>query len=130
MAPCFSLEVPVSALQRNNVTVMGAAARPMIFAHGYGCDQHMWRLIAPAFTDTHQVVLFDHVGAGQSDVSAYSRTKYNTLQAYADDMLEICDELHLEDAVFVGHSVSAMIGLLAAIKQPERFSSLVLIGPS
>src|SRR5690349_4814817 len=109
---------------------MGVDARPMVFAHGYGCDQHMWRLIAPAFTDTHRVVLFDHVGAGRSDISAYSRARYRSLQAYADDMLEICDELDLKDVVFVGHSVSAMIGVLAAIKEPERFANLVLIGPS
>jgi sigma-B regulation protein RsbQ len=120
----------VSVLQRNNVTIMGTGTRPMIFAHGYGCDQHMWRLIAPGFADTHRIVLFDHVGAGRSDLSAYSRTRYSTLQGYADDILEICDELQLENAVFVGHSVSAMIGVLAAIKEPERFDSLVLIGPS
>jgi sigma-B regulation protein RsbQ len=109
---------------------MGTGTRPMIFAHGYGCDQHMWRLIAPAFADTHRIVLFDHVGAGRSDISAYSRAKYSTLQGYADDILEVCDELRLEDTVFVGHSVSAMIGVLAAINEPERFDSLVLIGPS
>ena len=80
----------MSTLQRNNVTIMGAGTRPMIFAHGYGCDQHMWRLIAPAFADDYRLVLFDHVGAGQSDISAYSRTKYSTLQGYADDVLEIC----------------------------------------
>jgi sigma-B regulation protein RsbQ len=102
----------------------------MIFSHGYGCDQHMWRLTAPAFAASHRVVLFDHVGAGRSDLSAYDRTKYSTLQGYADDVLEICDELQLEDAIFVGHSVSAMIGVLAAIKEPDRFDSLVLIGPS
>jgi sigma-B regulation protein RsbQ len=102
----------------------------MIFAHGYGCDQHMWRLVAPAFADAYRVVLFDHVGAGRSDLAAYSRAKYSSLQGYADDVLEICDELKLEQGVFVGHSVSAMIGVLAAIKEPERFASLVLIGPS
>jgi sigma-B regulation protein RsbQ len=102
----------------------------MIFAHGYGCDQNMWRLVAPAFADTYRVVLFDHVGAGRSDLTAYDRAKYSTLQGYADDVLEICDALDLEQAVFVGHSVSAVIGVLAAIKQPERFESLVLIGPS
>ncbi len=102
----------------------------MLFAHGYGCDQHMWRLITPAFTDSHRVVLFDHVGAGSSDLSAYNRTKYSSLQGYADDVLDICDELRLENVVFVGHSVSATIGLLAAIKEPDRFDSLVLIGPS
>jgi len=120
----------VSVVQRNNVVIVGEGTRPMIFAHGYGCDQQMWRLVAPAFAGTHRLVLFDHVGSGRSDLAAYDRAKYSSLQAYADDMLEICDELDLERAVFVGHSVSAMIGALAAIKAPERFESLVLIGPS
>jgi sigma-B regulation protein RsbQ len=108
----------------------GDGTTPMIFAHGYGCDQNMWRFVAPAFAHTHRLVLFDHVGAGGSDLSAYSRSKYATLQGYADDVLEICEELDLHGSVFVGHSVSAIIGVLAAIKQPERFSRLVLIGPS
>jgi len=102
----------------------------MLFAHGYGCDQSMWRFITPAFADDYRLVLFDHVGAGRSDLSAYSRAKYSTLQAYADDILEICAAVNLTHGVFVGHSVSAMIGVLAAIAEPERFDQLVLIGPS
>jgi sigma-B regulation protein RsbQ len=120
----------VSVLRRNNVVLSGNGSQPMMFAHGYGCDQHMWRLVAPAFADRYRIVLFDHVGSGRSDLGAYSRTKYSSLRAYADDVLEICDELKLEDVVFVGHSVSAMIGVLAAISEPARFASLVLIGPS
>ena len=120
----------MSVIQRNNVTVTGSGTQPMLFAHGYGCDQQMWRLIAPAFAETHKLVLFDHVGAGRSDLTAYDRVKYGSLQGYADDVLAICAELDLRDVVFVGHSVSAMIGLLAAITEPERFSSLVLVGPS
>lgn len=120
----------MNARQRNNVQVMGAGMRPMLFAHGFGCDQTMWRYVAPAFEADHRVVLFDHVGAGGSDLSAYSRTKYSTLAGYADDVLSICRELDLYDVVFVGHSVSAMIGVLAAIQQPERFDRLVLVGPS
>lgn len=120
----------MSVLQRNNVSLSGAGTRPVIFAHGYGCDQHMWRLVAPAFVADYQVVLFDHVGAGRSDLTAYDRTKYSSLQGYADDLLEVCAALDVRDGVFVGHSVSAMIGVLAAIKEPERFSRLVLIGPS
>lgn len=120
----------MSVLRRNNVTVVGNGDTPMLFAHGYGCDQHMWRLIAPAFTDTHRLILFDHVGAGQSDLSAYDRDKYRSLQGYAEDMLEICDELDVRHGVFVGHSVSAMIGVLAAIQEPDRFDHLVLVGPS
>jgi sigma-B regulation protein RsbQ len=120
-----------SVLARNCVTVSGTpSGRPLVFAHGYGCDQHMWRAVAPAFADDYRLVLFDHVGAGHSDLTAYDRAKYTSLQAYADDVLEICAALDLRDAVFVGHSVSAMIGVLAAIAEPERFGALVLIGPS
>jgi sigma-B regulation protein RsbQ len=120
----------MSVVERNNVTVTGSGTTPMIFAHGYGCDQNMWRLVAPAFADDYMLVLFDHVGSGNSDLSAYDRSRYNTLQAYADDILDICAELDLHDAIFVGHSVSAMIGVLAAIKRPEYFSKLILLGPS
>jgi hypothetical protein len=120
----------MSVVQRNNVKVSGRGTQPMLFAHGFGCDQNMWRFVAPAFTDEYRVVLFDHVGGGGSDLSAYERGKYGSLHGYAADVLEICDALNLRDVVFVGHSVSAMIGVLAAIEQPGRFSSLVLIGPS
>jgi sigma-B regulation protein RsbQ len=102
----------------------------MLFAHGFGCDQNMWRFVTPTFEATHRLVLFDHVGHGRSDLSAFDRFKYRTLQGYADDVLEICSALDLRDAIFVGHSVSAMIGVLAAIREPQRFSRLVLIGPS
>jgi sigma-B regulation protein RsbQ len=120
----------MTVLERNHVTINGQGTRTMLFAHGYGCDQNMWRFLAPAFADDYRIVLFDHVGAGQSDLSAYSRTKYSSLDGYASDVLEICAELDIRDGVFVGHSVSAMIGVLAAIREPERFSELVLIGPS
>ena len=120
----------MTALQRNNVKVSGRGQQPLLFAHGYGCDQNMWRLVTPAFQDTHRIVLFDHVGAGRSDASAYNPLKYGSLKGYADDVLEICHELDLRDVTFVGHSVSAMVGVLAAIAEPSRFSRLVLIGPS
>ena len=120
----------MSVLTRNNVKVEGRGMPAMVFAHGYGCDQHMWRFITPAFEDDYRIVLFDHVGSGQSDLSVYDRTKYSSLDGYADDVLEICAELDIEHGVFVGHSVSAMIGILAAIREPERFDDLVLIGPS
>ena len=116
--------------RRNNVKVSGRDTKPMLFAHGFGCDQNMWRLVAPAFEDDHRVVLFDHVGAGRSDLAAYSRARYGTLDGYAEDVLEICRELDLAGVTFVGHSVSAMIGVLAAIREPERFDALVLVGPS
>jgi sigma-B regulation protein RsbQ len=120
----------MSALQKNNVKISGTGRRPMLFAHGFGCDQNMWRLVVPAFEDDFKVVLFDHVGAGRSDLSAYSPRKYASLEGYASDVLEICRELRLTGVTFVGHSVSAMIGVLAAIEEPERFERLVLIGPS
>jgi sigma-B regulation protein RsbQ len=121
----------VDALARNNVMVSGRPdGPPMLFAHGFGCDQNMWRFVAPAFEDTHRVVLFDHVGAGRSDLSAFDGDRYSDLRGYADDVLEICRSLDLQDVVFVGHSVSAMIGVLAAGQEPERFSRLVLVGPS
>ena len=117
--------------QRNAVTVTGnPAGPPMMFAHGYGCDQNMWRFVTPAFADTHKIILFDHVGNGRSDLSAYDEKRYSTLDGYAQDVLAIIHELDLYDVVFVGHSVSAMIGVLAAVEEPERFDRLVLIGPS
>ena len=102
----------------------------MMFAHGFGCDQNMWRYVAPAFEDRFRVVLFDHVGAGGSDLRAYDPEKYSTLQGYADDVVALARELGLRDGVFVGHSVSAMVGVLAAKQAPELFSDLVLVGPS
>ena len=123
-------EAGVSVRQRNNVKVLGRGTQPMIFAHGFGCDQHMWRFLTPAFEDDYRIVLFDHVGAGNSDLSAYVPSKYASLDGYATDLLEICEAEQLNGAVFVGHSVSAMIGVLAAIREPERFERLILIGPS
>jgi sigma-B regulation protein RsbQ len=120
----------VSAVARNNVHTAGAGPEVMLFAHGFGCDQNMWRYVAPAFADRFRTVLFDHVGAGGSDLSAYDSRKYSTLAGYADDVVEIGNELGLKDAVFVGHSVSAMIGLLASLKAPGMFKSLVMVGPS
>ncbi len=116
---------------RNNVTVSGnPSGRPMVFAHGFGCDQNMWRFVAPAFGARYRTVLFDYVGAGGSDLTAYDPERYSTLDGYAADVLQICDELGLADVVFVGHSVSAMVGVLAANAAPEKFGGLVLIGPS
>ena len=120
----------MNVVTRNNVNVSGRGSQPMLFAHGFGCDQSMWRFVAPAFEDTHRAVVFDHVGCGHSDLSAYDFNRYSQLSGYARDVLEICEELELEDVVFVGHSVSAMIGVLAARMQPQRFAKLVLVGPS
>ncbi|HEX2255850.1 MAG TPA: alpha/beta hydrolase [Afifellaceae bacterium] len=120
----------MSVRTRNNVRVTGSGSTRMVFAHGFGCDQNMWRFVVPAFETDHKIVLFDHVGAGRSDLGAYSPNKYSTLKGYADDVLEICRELDLDGVVFVGHSVSAMIGALAAIEEPQRFASLVMVSPS
>ena len=120
----------MTALIRNNVQIKGSGDRAIVFAHGFGCDQNMWRFVAPAFERDFRTVLFDHVGAGGSDLSVYNPLKYGTLSGYAEDLVEIGRELNLKDAVFVGHSVSAMIGILASFKAPDMFESLVLVGPS
>ena len=120
----------MSALKRNNVQISGSGTRPMMFAHGFGCDQNMWRMVAPAFEKDFKVVLFDHVGAGGSDLSAYSRDKYGSLDGYAEDVVEIVRELGFRDVLFVGHSVSSMIGALADAKAPGLFEALVMVGPS
>ncbi|MFI1993813.1 alpha/beta fold hydrolase [Actinoplanes sp. NPDC020271] len=121
----------MNTLTRNNVRVTGAAdGRTVVLAHGFGCDQNMWRFVAPELAHDHRVVLFDYVGAGGSDLSAYDPQRYGSLQGYADDVREILAALELSDVVFVGHSVSAMIGVLTAVAEPDRFAGLVLIGPS
>jgi sigma-B regulation protein RsbQ len=118
-------------LARNYVNVTGRRdGQTMMFAHGFGCDQNMWRLVTPAFEDDYRIVLFDLVGLGGSDSSAYDPARYGSLNGYATDVLEICRALDLTDVVFVGHSVSAMIGALAAIEEPERFAGLVMVSPS
>ncbi len=102
----------------------------MMFAHGYGCSQEMWRLVAPAFADNYKVITFDYIGHGNSDATAYDWSKYASLDGYSGDVVEICEALDLRDIVFVGHSVSAMVGVLAAVRAPHLFSKLILIGPS
>lgn len=120
----------MSALKRNNVKVFGNGPKTIMFAHGFGCDQSMWRWVAPAFLADYRVILFDQVGTGESDASQYSFEKYNSLQAYSNDILEICEELNLNETVLVGHSVAAIISLLAAISRPDFFSKLVMVAPS
>lgn len=117
-------------LARNNVRVSGRGTQPLLFAHGFGCDQTMWRFITPAFENDYRIVLFDYVGSGKSDSGAWDPQRYSTLDGYARDVLEICEVLDLRDVIFVGHSVSSMIGVLAANRQPERFSRLIMVGPS
>lgn len=121
---------PMSVYQRNNVHIIGSGPRTMMLAHGFGCDQNMWRFIVPAFQDDYRIILFDHVGAGKSDLTQYRREKYSSLEGYADDVLEIIDAASGAPTVFVGHSVSAMIGVLAAVRRPAAFERMVLVGPS
>jgi sigma-B regulation protein RsbQ len=117
-------------LKRNNVKVFGRGERPMLFAHGFGCDQNMWRFITPAFEDDYRLVLFDYVGSGKSDLRAYDPARYASLDGYAQDVLDVCRALRLRDVIFVGHSVSAVVGLLASIRKPQLFARLILVGPS
>lgn len=120
----------MSACSRHNVHVHGAGLQAIMFAHGFGCDQNMWRLVAPAFERDFRTVLFDFIGAGGADLQAYDPARYASLSGYADDVVAIAHELKLEGSIFVGHSVSAMIGVLASLAAPEIFESLVLVGPS
>ena len=120
----------MSVKTRNNVRIAGNGSATMVFAHGFGCDQTMWRFLAPVFAERFRTITFDLVGSGGSDLSAYDRNKYGTLHGYADDLIEILDECATGPVIFVGHSVSTMIGLLATIKAPERFVAQVMVGPS
>ena len=120
-----------STVRRNNVNESGdPSAQPILFSHGYGCDQKMWRFVAPEFEDRYRVILFDHVGFGESELSAWDPARHATLRGYADDVLDIIDDLELSDVVFVGHSVASMIGVLAANERPDAFAQLVLLCPS
>jgi len=120
----------MSVRKRHNVNIYGRGETDIIFAHGYGCDQNMWRLLLPSFENDYRIIVYDLVGSGRSDLSAYDRKKYGTLEGHARDVLEIASELSSGPVIFVGHSVSAMIGLLAGIAEPERFRAQVMIGPS
>jgi sigma-B regulation protein RsbQ len=117
-------------LARNNVRVFGKGTQPMLFAHGFGCDQNMWRFLTPAFENDYRIVVFDYVGCGHSDLTAYDEERYATLDGYAQDVLDIVHALDLRDVIFVGHSVSSMVGVLAAKREPERFARLIMVGPS
>lgn len=117
-------------LARNNVKISGKGSQALMFAHGFGCDQNMWRFVVPAFEEDYKIVLFDYVGSGESDLNAYQPARYGDLRGYARDVLEICDALDLKDVIFVGHSVSSMIGVLAATERPELFKKLILVVPS
>jgi sigma-B regulation protein RsbQ len=115
---------------RNNVKVFGKGIQPMVFVHGFGCDQNMWRYITPAFEEDYKIILFDYVGSGKSDLRAYNVERYSDLNGYAEDILDVCRALKLKDVILVGHSVSSMTGLLSALQEPEIFKRLILVGPS
>ena len=117
-------------VRRNNVKVFGRGTQPMLLAHGFGCDQNMWRFITPHFENDYRIVLFDYVGSGHSDVSAYDPARYGSLEGYAQDVLDVVRALDLREVIFVGHSVSSMIGVLAANEEPDRFERLIMVGPS
>ena len=121
---------PKEIIFRNNVRVIGNGDRVILFGHGFGCDQNTWRYVIPAFSEEFKIVLFDYVGAGGSDLSAYDESRYSSLDGYAQDIIEICTALELENVIFVGHSVSSMIGLLAVKKDQSRFDKIIFIGPS
>jgi sigma-B regulation protein RsbQ len=115
---------------KNNVTILGCGEKTLLLAHGFGCDQKMWRFMLPDLAHHYKVVLFDYVGSGKSDLSYYDQDRYSSLEGYAQDVLEVCEALDLQDVIFVGHSVSSMIGLIASVQKPDIFSQLVMICPS
>lgn len=120
----------MDVLKRNNVVVKGHGKKTLLFAHGFGCDQNMWRYVVPAFLNDYKIVLFDHVGAGNSDLTAYDFNKYDKLEGYAQDIIDICRQLDLKDVILVGHSVSSVIGIITVLMEPGRFHSLIMVGPS
>lgn len=120
----------MSLVERHAITVSGQGETPMVFVHGYGCDQNMWRLMTPYFEPTHKVVLYDQMGAGRSDLDAYDKAKYASLEGFADDLIAVCESLALPPAIIVAHSISGTIALLAAKRRPELFARLILVGPS
>jgi sigma-B regulation protein RsbQ len=127
----LSLPDATDTRRRNNVHISGnPVGRTIVFAHGFGCSQEVWRDVVPRFEADYRVVVFDHVGAGGADPAAYDRGKYDSLHGYSDDLLDILEAENLTDVVYVGHSVSSMIGVLAANRDPSRFGALVLVGPS
>lgn len=120
----------MSIRTRHNIHIIGRGDTDIVFAHGFGCDQNMWRCLTPAFEENYRLILYDLVGSGKSDLGAYDRSKYSSLAGHAEDVLEIVREVGRDDVVFVGHSVSSMIGLLAGVMEPGRFSAQVWVGPS
>ncbi|MYL23199.1 alpha/beta fold hydrolase [Halomonas alkaliantarctica] len=127
---CENVDESAYIRRRNNVTVRGQGERTLMLAHGFGCDQKMWRFLIPRLERHYTLVLFDYVGSGNSDTSAFDVERYARLEGYAQDILDICEALSLKDVTLIGHSVSSIIGLIACETAPERFSRLVMIAPS
>ncbi len=125
-----NLNMKDNIIARNNVTIKGKGKQTMLFAHGFGCDQNMWRYIYPAFEEDYRIVLFDYVGSGKSDISAYNPKRYENLNGYAQDVLDVIEATASKDCIFIGHSVSSIIGIIASIKEPQYFNKLILVGPS
>ena len=130
MRCCNNLSTILPIAERFNINELGTGEKTLMFAHGIGCDQSMWRFITPSFEPDYKIVLFDYLGSGNSHIQSYSIDKYTSLDVYADDIVEIINTLNLKDVVFVGHSVGGMIGMLAAIKAPELFKNIIMVGPS
>ncbi|WP_334063868.1 alpha/beta fold hydrolase [Alteromonas genovensis] len=117
-------------IKRNNVRFFGNGEVTLLLAHGFGCDQRMWDHLIPYLENDYKIVLFDYVGCGQSDLSAFDKKRYSQLSGYAKDVEEICDALSLSNVIFIGHSVSSTIGMHAAIERPDLISKLIMICPS
>jgi sigma-B regulation protein RsbQ len=115
---------------RHHLAVIGEGPRTIVLAHGFGCDQRAWRHVAADLARDHRVVLFDHMGCGRSDAAQWTPQRYATLNGYAQDVVDICAQLPWRDLVYVGHSISGSIGILAAIAAPQYFDRLILVGPS
>lgn len=115
---------------RNNIKIIGNGEKTILFAHGFGCNQKMWQYLLSHFGEEYRLILFDYVGSGSSDINAYTTEKYRNLEGYKQDVFDIIDALQLQNLIFIGHSISSMIGMLAAIEEPQHFSKLIMIGPS
>ncbi|MER2121960.1 MAG: alpha/beta hydrolase [Solibacillus sp.] len=120
----------VNVVKRNNISIKGKGEQVLLFAHGFGCDQTLWQSLISYFEESYKIILFDYVGAGNSDITAYDSVKYNSLDGYVQDVIDIIEAYDLKNIIFIGHSVSSMIGMLATIKMPQYFSKLIMIGPS
>lgn len=120
----------VDVLKRNNVRVTGRGEQAIIFAHGFGCDQNVWRYLITEFENSYRIIVFDFVGSGQSDLTAYNSQRYSSLDGYALDVIEVLEKINLKSVIFIGHSVACMIGMKAAIARPEYFQSLIFVAPS